>query len=192
MARFLIPCLVGAIVVLGATVYGLSTPGLGGGKQPALADPSTMAPPDTALEMAGQAAPDFTLIDADGKQRSFDEFKGQVVLLSFLDLTCDICTHEARQLQTEYWQKHRDKGLAVVGLGVHFDDDPLEETQRFREVNRLSFPLLLDDELEMWGRYRVTVTPTNFVIDREGQVRRVVPQFDRDAIDEMLAELGAL
>jgi peroxiredoxin len=78
-------------------------------------------------------------------------------------------------LETLY-QKYREKGLAVVSINVN----PLNEvSEKFRQADKVSFPVLLDPDLVAAKRYGAKVLPTTFILDRDGVVK-----------EKMLGETG--
>jgi peroxiredoxin Q/BCP len=127
---------------------------------------------------AGDAAPDFTLPDADGKPVSLSSFRGQRVILYFYPAAMTPgCTTEACDFRDNL-REFESAGLAVIGISP---DEPAK-LARFREKEKLTFPLLSDPghqvleaygaygEKTMYGRTTVGVIRSTFVIGADGLV----------------------
>lgn len=152
---------------------------------------------------AGSPAPGFALPASTGGTISLADFRGkQVVVLYFYpkDMTPG-CTQEAcsfRDLGEEF------AAAGAVILGVSTDD--LASHDKFAATHDLSFPLLADTEAvaaqaygvwkekNLYGKTRLGIERTTFVIDREGVIRRVYPKVKvdqhADAVLEFVKSLG--
>lgn len=99
----------------------------------------------------GDTAPDFTLPDAAGENRSLRDYRGQWVLLFFYprDNTPG-CTTEACALRDVY-DEIRSHGATVIGIS----GDSVRSHERFSSRHRLPFTLLSDEENAVTVRYGV-------------------------------------
>jgi thioredoxin-dependent peroxiredoxin len=129
-------------------------------------------------------APDFTLPDQDDKPVSLSDFRGRKVVLYFYpkDDTsgCTVQACDLRDRAVEFGVRD-----AVV-LGV--SPDPPASHRSFRQKFGLPFTLLADVDHTVATRYGVWVEKTNygrtywgnerttFVIDEEGQIRKILPR----------------
>ena len=98
---------------------------------------------------AGDTAPEFELADQDGNVHSLAGYRGRKVVLYFYprDETPG-CTTQACS-----FRDHHAEILAegAIVLGVSRDD--ADSHRKFRERRRLPFPLLVDAEATVAGRY---------------------------------------
>jgi peroxiredoxin Q/BCP len=150
---------------------------------------------------AGDTAPDFTLQDQHGSDRSLGMYKGQWVLLYFYpkDDTPG-CTKEACALQSRLTAI---KKLGAEVLGV--SKDGVKSHEKFAKKYKLEFPLLADEDTkvnEMYGvwqektfmgrKYMGTVR-ASFLIDPKGKIAKVYPEVDpEEHAGEILDDLKAL
>ena len=134
--------------------------------------------PETARLSPGDPAPAFTLPDADGSPVSLADFAGrQVVVYFYPAASTPGCTTQAcdfRDQLTEF----EGAGFAVVGISP----DPPAKLARFRDAERLSFPLLSDPDREvltaygaygekqLYGKTVTGVIRTTVVVDEQGTV----------------------
>ena len=123
-----------------------------------------------ASPTAPAAAPvELRLPDLDGQERSLDELKGKVVLVSFWASWCTPCLEEMPSIQ-RLAEDLRDKPFAVIGVNV--GESPLRVKTMVRRLG-IGFPVLLDRDSAVFDRWGATVLPTTYVLDAEGVVRFV-------------------
>ena len=142
---------------------------------------------DVASPVAGRRAPDFTLQAIDGQRITLGEMRGQVVILNFWATWCPPCRLEMPALE-EVYQAHRADGLTV--LAVDQAEAP-SLVKSFGDELRLTFPLLLDPGYVVSDRYRISLLPSTFFIDRAGVIRDVVfgGPMNRALIESKIAPL---
>ena len=146
----------------------------------------------------GTQAPDFTLPDQNGEERSLSDYRGQRVILYFYpkDMTSG-CTKQACAF-SELYPQFREKGAVVLGVSK----DTVASHKRFEEKHGLPFTLLSDVEKEviqaydvwkekkLYGKVSMGVVRTTYLIDENGVI---VKAFDKvkaaDNPAQMLAEL---
>ena len=126
----------------------------------------------------GDLAPDFTLIDPDGRKVSLSSYRGRRVVVYFYPAASTPgCTTQACDFRDNL-SDFEAAGLTVVGISP----DPPSKLVRFRDEQGLTFPLLSDVErttLEAYGAYgektmygkKVTgVIRSTIVVDAQGRV----------------------
>jgi thioredoxin-dependent peroxiredoxin len=148
----------------------------------------------------GDAAPDFTLPDADGNPVSLSSYRGQRVIVYFYPAAMTPgCTKEACDFRDRLADLS-SSGTAVLGISP----DKPEKLAKFREKESLTFPLLSDSdhvveqaygaygEKMMYGRKSVGVIRSTFVIDRDGKVAQAYYSVKATGhVDRLLKELAA-
>lgn len=110
--------------------------------------------------------PDFSLPDLGGKAVKLSDFRGKVLLLNFWTTWCPYCARERSALESLY-QKYKDRGLVVVAVDM---GEPVDLVRAYVARRGLSFPHLLDAQYEVSVMFSVRGTPTNFLINRRGEV----------------------
>ena len=127
----------------------------------------------------GQAAPDFTLYDADRNKRSLSEFKGKNVVLAFFPAAFSgVCTTEACTLRDNVDQ-FNSINAEVIGISV----DMSFAQKAWSDQNAIQFPILSDFDRKVVNQYGVTFQNLGgvegyvsanravLVLDKEGIVR---------------------
>jgi peroxiredoxin len=116
---------------------------------------------------AGFPAPDFMLKDLEGQARRLSDFKGKIVFLNVWATWCPPCRMEMPSMEHLY-RRLQDRDFAMVAVSE--DENSKAAVRSFVEQLGLTFPVLLDPEGIVPGRYGVTGYPETFVIDRQGKV----------------------
>lgn len=149
--------------------------------------PSTMLP-------LGTPAPDFSLVNVDGRTVSLRDFDGKPAFLAvFMCNHCPFVKHLADAL-TQFAAEYLPKGLAMVGISSndvanHPADSP-EQMVREAEERGYSFAYLYDETQEVAKAYRAACTPDFFLFDRD---RKLVyrGQFDSSRPESSTPVTGA-
>ena len=112
-------------------------------------------------------APDFVLEDLNGHTVRLFDFRGKVVFINLWTTWCEPCRLEMPSMEALY-QRLRDDGLVM--LAVNADANGREAVESFVRKLGLTFPVLLDPDGVVPGRYGATGYPETFIVDREGRV----------------------
>lgn len=121
----------------------------------------------------GHAAPDFTAPDAQGRPVRLADFRGKrAVLLNFWATWCVPCRLEMPTMEQAYGD-YKKRGLEILAVSIDAGQMSVvaATVAQFMEELKLTFPALLDPEMEVARRYRVFGIPVTFLIDREGIIR---------------------
>jgi peroxiredoxin Q/BCP len=126
----------------------------------------------------GDPAPEFTLPDADGKDVSLSDFRGRKVVVYFYPAAMTPgCTTQACDFRDSL-DSLAAAGVTVLGISP----DKPEKLAKFRERDRLTFPLLSDPdratleaygafgEKTMYGKKVTGVIRSTFVVDEDGAI----------------------
>jgi peroxiredoxin Q/BCP len=134
--------------------------------------------PQTPRLEVGDTAPAFGLPDADGNTVKLSDFKGRKVIVYFYPAASTPgCTKQACDFRDNLAELG-GAGLEVVGISP----DKPEKLAKFRDAEKLTFPLLSDPDrkvLEAWGAYGEKtmygktvkgVIRSTFVVDEKGEI----------------------
>ena len=115
-----------------------------------------------------QAAPEVTFIDLKGNKVSTQSLRGKVVMVNFWATSCVTCVKEMPQMVQTY-NKFKGQGLEFVAVAMKYD--PPNYVINFTETRKLPFTVALDSGGDIAKAFNdVTLTPTTFVIDKEGKI----------------------
>ena len=136
------------------------------------------------------AAPASTFVLIDGSKATTADLKGKVTLVNFWATTCVSCVKEMPALVSTY-NKYKDQGYETVAVAMSYD--PPAFVLNFAQSRQLPFKVALDNTGELaqaWGE--VKLTPTSYLVDKQGQiVKRFVGEPDMAALHSLIEELLA-
>lgn len=124
-------------------------------------------------------APDFTVVDQNGKTHTLSDYKGKVVFLNFWATWCPPCKQELPHIE-EIYQEYGKNEKEVIVLGItnptskqypySQDQKTKEEIKQFVEESGLTYPTLFDETGEIFAQYGIQAFPTTFMINKEGEI----------------------
>ncbi|MEN8257474.1 MAG: TlpA disulfide reductase family protein [Thermodesulfobacteriota bacterium] len=123
--------------------------------------------PQKEVAEVGKPAPDFTLMDREGKTWTLSELKGQVVFVNFWATWCPPCVKEMPSMQRLYEALPADKFKMLAILN---SDKPIN-ADFFAAKHKITMPILNDQENKIGPQYGLTGVPETFIVDKEGVVR---------------------
>ena len=151
------------------------------------------------MPKVGQAAPELALLDDEGVERRLSDRRGQWTVVYFYpkDDTpgCTVEACEFRDTNDEFRARNAEVwGVSVLGTG---------SKAAFKRKFKLPFVLLADEdhqaaekygtwvEKQNYGRTYMGIQRSTFLVDPEGQIRRVWPRVKAEGhAAEVLAALA--
>jgi thioredoxin-dependent peroxiredoxin len=136
----------------------------------------------------GDKAPDFSLPSSDGETVSLKDLKGKSVVLYFYpkDDTPG-CTKEACDFR-DLRKKFQSEGAEIYGVSF----DSVDSHNKFITKYKLPFPLLSDSDKSvataygvfkkkmLYGNSFLGIERTTFVIDPQGEIKKIFPKVKVD------------
>ena len=118
--------------------------------------------------LIGKSAPSVQTKTLDGKSFDLQRRKGSWVVLNFFNATCGPCVQEHPELVKFADEQQQASGGAELYSVVW--DDSTGQTVGFFETNKVSWPVLLDQNAEIAGAFGVSKVPETWIIDPNGYV----------------------
>ncbi|MGY5875437.1 MAG: peroxiredoxin [Candidatus Thorarchaeota archaeon] len=126
----------------------------------------------------GDQAPDFETIDESGNPFKLSDYRGKKLVLYFYpkDFTPG-CTAEACSIRDSY-SLFEGSGIRIFGIS----GGSAELHMKFRKKHNLTFPILVDEELEITKLYNaysrldligMGVKRITYLIDEEGKIEAI-------------------
>ena len=129
----------------------------------------------SALKNFGPAPP-FTGISTwiNSKPLTTASLRGRVVLVDFWTYSCINCLRTLPHLKA--WDAaYRKAGLTIVGVHTPefaFEHVPSNVRRATRELG-VRYPVAVDDDYKTWDAYQNGAWPTEYLIDRKGDIREI-------------------
>lgn len=134
--------------------------------------PETIAPetdPPVMYDPDKNTAPDFTVLDANGKKIRLSDNFGKPIVINFWATWCPPCKRELPDFD-KLCMEYGDK---VVFMMVNLTDgrrDTVDGTKNFVSKNGYTFPVYFDTEYNGADAYNVSSIPQTTFIDANGNV----------------------
>ena len=117
----------------------------------------------------GATIEDFTLPDADNKERSLKSLAGKNgTVLLFISVQCPV-SNDYNERMEKLAQDYKAKGVAVIGINSNVAEDAAA-VKAHAEKNKLSFPILKDPGNKIADRLGAKVTPEAYFLDSSNKL----------------------
>ena len=114
----------------------------------------------------GQIAPDFTITQMNGSQFKLSDYRGKKpVYLVFWNTWCGYCMKKIPKLKDTHVNLSNEIKLIAINTSLK---DSVEESIEFQKRFNISYPLAFDFNKTVTDLYGVWGTPTEFIIDING------------------------
>lgn len=134
----------------------------------------------------GEKAPDFELVDLNGKTHRLSDYEGQGVFLNFWGTFCKPCEKEMPYIENQY-QQFKDKGVQVLAVNVGESEFAVK---KFAERHQLTFPIVIDSENDVQSAYGINPLPITFLIDKDGTViKSFTGSLTNEKVEEFMKEI---
>lgn len=132
---------------------------------------------------AGERAPVFTLETPLGKQISLNDYRGKGVIINFWATFCTACKNEMPALERQY-KKYKDQGVVVLGVNT---GEEAKDAASYAKDTGVSFPILLDLNLEVTQLYQVVPLPTTVFVAPDGDIALIqIGEMDEKFIEKSI------
>ncbi len=122
--------------------------------------------------MQKNSVPNLTITTIKNEKIDLNAQKGKVLIVNFWATDCPGCIKEMPDLINTY-NEYQPKGLALVAVSMAYD--PPQQLLNYVKVNALPFPVMHDSDNAMSDAFgKVNLTPTTFVIDKNGHIIRKI------------------
>lgn len=110
---------------------------------------------------------DFSLKDLQGNTHTIKQYRGKWIVVNYWGVFCAPCLREMPELSV-FHDKHKDQDAVVLGINQEeFSEDKLA---LFAEKMKITFPLLKVPFEQVTPFGSVTLLPTTFIINPQGEL----------------------
>ncbi|BDG61169.1 hypothetical protein caldi_22590 [Caldinitratiruptor microaerophilus] len=120
----------------------------------------------------GYRAPDFQVLDLEGRPVRLSDYRGDVVFLNFWASWCPPCKAEMPEIRRLHEEGLPD--LTILGVDLTNTEASPEAVARFMAAGGYRWRVPLDTDGAVARAYNVISIPTSFFIDARGIIRSKV------------------
>jgi len=125
---------------------------------------------EKARVTVGSEAPDFVLKDLNGETHRLSDYRGKGVFLNFWGTWCKPCEKEMPYINRQY-EVYKKQGVEVIAVNV---GESKLAVEKFAERFGLKFPIVIDRQDQVMNAYDIDPLPTTFLIDKNGEIVKVI------------------
>ena len=122
---------------------------------------------DSQQEQPKQFPPDFTVVDASGREVKLSDFRGKPTVVNFWASWCGPCKSEMPDFDAVYQRMGNEIHFLMVNM-TDGGQETLSGAQKFIADSAYTFPVYYDTQLSAAMAYGVSSLPTTYFFDAEG------------------------
>lgn len=130
----------------------------------------------------GDKIDDFKVNLLEGTSKKISEFEASVFVLNFFASWCVVCRKEIPHIEKEVWEPLKDHGLIVLGVDYK---EKLDTVKKFIEEMNISYPVILDENGEIFNRFARGGVTRNIVLDHDLKIIYLTRLFDLNEFEGM-------
>ncbi|SCM96103.1 Uncharacterized protein BWINRASL_03300 [Bacillus mycoides] len=119
----------------------------------------------------GKSAPDFALTKLDGTNVKLSDLKGKKVILNFWATWCGPCQQEMPDMEAFYKEHKENVEILAINYTPSEKGGGEEKVRNFAKEKGITFPILLDKNIDVTTAYKVITIPTSYFIDTKGVIQ---------------------
>ncbi|ARJ23164.1 thiol:disulfide interchange protein [Bacillus mycoides] len=138
----------------------------------------------------GKNAPDFELAKIDGTNVKLSELKGKKVILNFWATWCGPCQQEMPDMEAFYKEHKENVEILAINYTPSEKGGGEEKVRNFAKEKGITFPILLDKNIDVTTAYKVITIPTSYFIDTEGVIQdKFIGPMTQKEMEKRIAKL---
>lgn len=119
----------------------------------------------------GNVAPDFILKSLDGKTHKLSDYRGKKVMLNLWATWCSPCREEMPDMQS-FYAEHKSDSFEILAVNLTSSEKSIDQVQVFTQKHSITFPILLDPDDHVAGRFEVFQIPSTYILNEQGVIEQ--------------------
>ncbi|MGH0947775.1 TlpA family protein disulfide reductase [Bacillus mycoides] len=138
----------------------------------------------------GKSAPDFELAKIDGTNVKLSNLKGKKIILNFWATWCGPCQQEMPDMEAFYKEHKENVEILAINYTPSEKGGGEEKVRNFAKEKGITFPILLDKNIDVTTAYKVITIPTSYFIDTEGVIQdKFIGPMTQKEMEKRIAKL---
>ncbi|MED4446896.1 redoxin domain-containing protein [Bacillus thuringiensis] len=138
----------------------------------------------------GKSAPDFELTKLDGTNVKLSDLKGKKVILNFWATWCGPCQQEMPDMEAFYKEHKENVEILAINYTPSEKGGGEEKVSNFAKEKGITFPVLLDKNIDVTTAYKVITIPTSYFIDTKGVIQdKFIGPMTQKEMEKRIAKL---
>ncbi|PFJ15157.1 thiol:disulfide interchange protein [Bacillus cereus] len=138
----------------------------------------------------GKSAPDFELTKLDGTNVKLSDLKGKKVILNFWATWCGPCQQEMPDMEAFYKEHKENVEILAINYTPSEKGGGGEKVSNFAKEKGITFPILLDKNIDVTTTYKVITIPTSYFIDVKGVIQdKFIGPMTQKEMEKRIAKL---
>lgn len=134
-----------------------------------LSDSDSSSNQSQSTEQQKNTAPDFTVVDYNGKQTKLSDKKGKPVVVNFWASWCGPCKSEFPAFEDAYNKYRNDVEFMMINLTDGYQET-ISSAKSFIDEQNYTFPVYYDTTMSASNAYGVFSIPKTLFIDKNGNI----------------------
>ncbi|MBJ8103774.1 MULTISPECIES: redoxin domain-containing protein [Bacillus] len=138
----------------------------------------------------GKSAPDFELTKLDGTKVKLSDLKGKKVILNFWATWCGPCQQEMPDMEAFYKEHKENVEILAINYTPSEKGGGEEKVRNFAKEKGITFPILMDKNIDVTTAYKVITIPTSYFIDTKGVIQdKFIGPMTQKEMEKRIAKL---
>lgn len=134
-----------------------------------LSDSNSSSNQSQSTEQQKNTAPDFTVVDYNGKQTKLSDKKGKPIVVNFWASWCGPCKSEFPAFEDAYNKYGNDVEFMMINLTDGYQET-ISSAKSFIDEQNYTFPVYYDTTMSASNAYGVFSIPKTLFIDKNGNI----------------------
>lgn len=154
-----------------------------------LSDSDSSSNQSQSTEQQKNTAPDFTVVDYNGKQTKLSDKKGKPVVVNFWASWCGPCKSEFPAFEDAYNKYGNDVEFMMINLTDGYQET-ISSAKSFIDEQNYTFPVYYDTTMSASNAYGVFSIPKTLFIDKNGNiVQNRIGTISQDTLEQNIESL---